>query len=390
MTSVAATASSSTSTPFFRRRRTLAALVTAVTLALVAGVVTAMALDSKSVTLSLDGTATQVSTDADTVGDVLAAEGVDVSERDVVAPGLDATVTEGTRIAVRFARPVDLTVDGDTSRHWVTATDVTSALDQIGVRYADARLSTSRGATISRSGMNLRVVTPKTVKLVVGAEKPRRVEVAAATVRQALDLRKVNVDKWDLVSPRPGTTVDDGDTIRVTKVNLIERTVEDESLAMPTETRPTDELYEGEERVVRAGRSGDRDATYRLRYVNGKLTSRTLVDVADVTRPVARVVEVGTKEEPEPEPAAANFASGGTVWDSLAACESGGNWSINTGNGYYGGLQFNLGTWQSYGGTGLPSENSRETQIAVATRLRDASGGYGAWPHCSAQLGLPQ
>ncbi len=387
MTSVAAT-TSSTSTPFFRRRRTLAALVTAVTLALVAGVVTAMALDSKSVTLSLDGTATQVSTDGETVGDVLAAEGVDVGERDVVAPGLDATVTEGTRIAVRFARPVDLTVDGDTSRHWVTATDVTSALDQIGVRYADARLSTSRGATISRSGMNLRVVTPKMVKLVVGAEKPRRVEVAAATVRQALDLRKVNVDKWDRVSPRPSTTVDDGDTIRVTKVNLIERTVEDESLAMPTETRTTDDLFEGEERVVRAGRSGDRDATYRVRYVNGKLTSRSLIDVADVTRPIARVVEVGTKQEPEPEVAA--FSTGSTVWDSLAACESGGNWAINTGNGYYGGLQFNLGTWQSYGGTGLPSENSRETQIAVATRLRDASGGYGAWPHCSAQLGLPQ
>ena len=87
--------------------------------------------------------------------------------------------------------------------------------------------------------------------------------------------------------------------------------------------------------------------------------------------------------------APANAASGST-WDQLAQCESGGNWAINTGNGYYGGLQFNLGTWQSYGGTGLPSENSRETQIAVATRLRDASGGYGAWPHCSAQLGLPQ
>ena len=128
----------------------------------------------KSVTLSLDGDR-EVSTDGETVGDVLAAEGVEVGERDVVAPGLDAQVTEGTRIAVRFARPVDLTVDGDTARHWVTATDVTSALDQIGVRYADARLSTSRGATISRSGMTLRVVTPKKLKLVVGAEsRPRR------------------------------------------------------------------------------------------------------------------------------------------------------------------------------------------------------------------------
>ncbi|QIK68335.1 DUF348 domain-containing protein [Nocardioides sp. HDW12B] len=345
-----------------------------------------MAMERTTVTLSIDGTASEVSTDAETVGQLLAAEGVEISERDVVAPGPDTAVTEGTRVAVRFARPVDLTVDGDTSRHWVTATDVTSALDQIGVRYADARLSSSRSATISRSGMNLRVVTPKTVKLVVGATKPRRVEVAATTVRQALDLRDVTVDRWDLVSPRPNTTLDDGDTVRVTKVNYIERTVRNESLAVPTQTRSTDELYEGEERVVRAGRSGDRDATYRLRWVNGELRSRSLVSVSDVNRPVARIVEVGTKEEAAVEA----FASGNTVWDALAACESGGNWAINTGNGYYGGLQFNLGTWQSYGGTGLPSENSRETQIAVATRLRDASGGYGAWPHCSAQLGLPQ
>jgi uncharacterized protein YabE (DUF348 family) len=263
---------------------------------------------------------------------------------------------------------------------------VTSALEQIGVRYSDARLSTSRSATISRSGINLRVVTPKTVSIVVGDAKARKVEVAAATVGQALDMREVTVDKWDKVSPRPGSQLQDRDTIRVTKVNLVERTVKDEALPFSTETRETDELYEGEERVVRAGRSGSRDATYRLRFVNGELEGRSLLEATDVSRPVAEIVEVGTKEEAP----ATNYASGGTVWDALAACESGGNWAINTGNGYYGGLQFNLGTWQAYGGSGLPSENSREAQIAVAERLRAATGGYGSWPHCSAQLGLPQ
>ncbi len=78
------------------------------------------------------------------------------------------------------------------------------------------------------------------------------------------------------------------------------------------------------------------------------------------------------------------------MWDQPAACESGGSWSINTGNGYYGGLQFSLETWRAYGGTGYPHDHSRETQIAVATRLRDANGGYGAWPARSAELGLPQ
>ena len=78
------------------------------------------------------------------------------------------------------------------------------------------------------------------------------------------------------------------------------------------------------------------------------------------------------------------------TWDQVAQCESGGNWSTNTGNGYYGGLQFNLSTWQAYGGTGYPHEHSREEQIAVAIKVRDANGGsYGSWPHCAAQLGLP-
>ena len=91
---------------------------------------------------------------------------------------------------------------------------------------------------------------------------------------------------------------------------------------------------------------------------------------------------------------AAGNASAATAseWDTVAQCESGGNWAINTGNGYYGGLQFNLGTWQSYGGgayAAYPHEASREQQIAIATKLRDASGGYGAWPACAASLGLP-
>jgi hypothetical protein len=73
-------------------------------------------------------------------------------------------------------------------------------------------------------------------------------------------------------------------------------------------------------------------------------------------------------------------------WDALAQCESGGNWAINTGNGYYGGLQFSLSSWQAVGGSGYPNEASRETQIAMGIRLWESSG-WGAWPACSASLG---
>lgn len=71
----------------------------------------------------------------------------------------------------------------------------------------------------------------------------------------------------------------------------------------------------------------------------------------------------------------------GAAWDRVAQCESGGNWAINSGNGFYGGLQFSLGTWRAYGGSGYPHQNSRDAQIRVAERVRVASG-LGAWPHC--------
>jgi len=73
-------------------------------------------------------------------------------------------------------------------------------------------------------------------------------------------------------------------------------------------------------------------------------------------------------------------------WDKLAQCESGGNWSINTGNGYYGGLQFSLSTWRGLGGTGLPSDHSREVQIAMGKKLWQSSG-WGAWPACTRSFG---
>jgi LysM repeat protein len=103
------------------------------------------------------------------------------------------------------------------------------------------------------------------------------------------------------------------------------------------------------------------------------------VAAAGVATPASRIVA-------EPAAAAAPVASG-SVWDDLAACESGGNWAINTSNGFYGGLQFTLASWQAVGGTGMPNEASREEQINRGQILQ-ARGGWGNWPACSAKLGL--
>ncbi|HEX8496848.1 MAG TPA: transglycosylase family protein [Actinomycetales bacterium] len=83
-------------------------------------------------------------------------------------------------------------------------------------------------------------------------------------------------------------------------------------------------------------------------------------------------------------------AATGRTWDRLAQCESGGNWSINTGNGYYGGLQFSGGTWRAYGGSKYASSAHRATrmeQITIAEKVLDGQG-WGAWPACSRKLGL--
>jgi LysM repeat protein len=82
-------------------------------------------------------------------------------------------------------------------------------------------------------------------------------------------------------------------------------------------------------------------------------------------------------------------AADSAVWDRIAKCESGGNWHINTGNGYYGGLQFSAGTWRAYGGSAYAStadKASKAAQIAVATKVQNAQG-WGAWPTCSARAG---
>ncbi len=91
--------------------------------------------------------------------------------------------------------------------------------------------------------------------------------------------------------------------------------------------------------------------------------------------------------EPRQETAPQTTSTSTSVWDRLAECESGGNWSINTGNGYYGGLQFSLSSWRAVGGSGYPHQASKSEQISRAEQLLQIQG-WGAWPACSSKLGL--
>jgi LysM repeat protein len=109
------------------------------------------------------------------------------------------------------------------------------------------------------------------------------------------------------------------------------------------------------------------------------ISGRSLLRVA-----VAGAIAVGA---PVALASTAQAATPTSAWDTLAQCESSGNWATNTGNGYYGGLQFNLTTWRAYGGSGMPHNASRTEQIAVAEKVLAAQG-WNAWPSCSKKAGM--
>jgi len=356
----------------------------------------------KSVTIAVDGKARAVSTTDGTVAAVLRSQGIKVGPHDAVAPAPTTEVQDGTRIAVSYGRELTLVVDGRKKMYWTTATTVSSALDQIGERVdTGAKWSTSRSAFISRQGLAVKINTPKQIQVRVGPKPQHRVTTTALTVGDALIGLHVHLDHNDLVRPSLGTPVTDGTRIVVTRVFTGLRTAT-VSLGYQTVVREDSSLTRGTVQVVRAGRAGSEKVTYRFRGTNGAVATKRVVQRVVTAAPVDRIEVHGTyvapvQPPPAPAPApapapppASTSSSSGSIWDAIAACESGGNWAINTGNGYYGGLQFSSSTWLGYGGGAYASTANlatREQQISIADRVQAAQG-WGAWPVCSVRAGV--
>ena len=346
---------------------------------------------NKSITLSVDGQTTEVRTSADTVGALLRSRGIEVNGHDVVAPNLDAKVDDGTRVAVKFGREVTFTIDGAAQTIWTTATTVEDALAALGLNLAGAELSTSRSSGIGREGLTIVIATQKKI-ILIDAGKKRTITTTGQTLADALLAAKIKVDEDDELSASPKTRLVDGAKFTFTDVEVKSKT---KKLAVDFDTvrKESSKLKKGVTKIDTPGERGVRAVTYKIVRHNGKIVERNKIKSRLINKPVTEVILVGTKKPTTTKKSSAGSSSGGSstpsgsVWDKLAQCESGGNWSINTGNGYYGGLQFSLSTWRAYGGSGMPNEASREEQIAIAKKLQ-ADAGWGAWPACSSKLGL--
>ena len=361
-----------------RSKAALAVLTGAVVLAVAATGVGYAAM-SKTVTLSIDGRTQEVRTFGE---QRLRRAGVRRASRSATTTSSlrapTSSVADGATIAVKYGRPLDVKVDGKSNRYWVTATDVASALDQVGLRFAGADLSASRGTDISRSGIDLAVVTPKTVTVKLGDDAKKKTTVTALTVGEALKELGTPADGNDQVKPGLGATIEDGDKLTLTKVRVVQRKVT-ESIDAGTVKKQDSSMYTDESKTLRAATDGRRKVVYKITFENGERVARKALRSSILREPVNAIVKVGTKERPAPAPAA-NYSGGSSAWDRIAACESGGNWAANTGNGYYGGLQFSLGTWAAYGGSGRPDQQSRER----ADRGRRARPGRRGWLRCVA------
>ena len=296
-----------------------------------AGVATASTLQ-KEVTLVVDGQSTKVNGYVSTVSDVLAKNSVSLEQKDTVEPAADAQLTSGEVITVTRIR--------------------------------------AKQVTVSHDGTNSTVRT------------------FSSTVAGALYDAGVSVDVSDRVTPEITDPLTDGQTVIVKRV-VISKSQTTEAIAFTSSTTKDAAAAKGTTKVTTKGVDGVKTSTFQIVTVDGVEESRTLLTQTE-TPATNQVTTVGSKAGATvsatatmPAPVASSGSSAGidlsnaAMWDKVAKCESGGNWSINTGNGYYGGLQFKTSTWLGAGGGQFAPRAdlaSREQQITVANRLYATSG----------------
>ena len=357
-------------------------LVAATLLVLVFAGGTAVAAH-KTVTLTVDGASVTVPTMKSRVIDVVKENGFDVDERDDLFPAGDTPVHQSDTIVLRRSRPLEISTDGGGSEEvWTTASTVDEALSQLQMTDK-APVAASRGSRLPLDGMALPVVSPKNVQI-DDAGVLRTVRLAAPNVAALLQAAGAPLQQSDAVFPAPSTPLADGMTVKVTRVRIAKIT---ERLPLAPNNQRIDDVTLNMSRkiVENPGNPGVQDVTFAVATVNGVETGR--LPVANVVIVPARdgVLRVGAKPGTEvPE------VSDASAWDALARCEAGGNWAINTGNGYFGGVQFDQNTWERSGGLRYAQRAdlaTREEQIAIAEVTR-ARQGWGAWPTCSGRIGV--
>jgi uncharacterized protein YabE (DUF348 family) len=357
--------------------------------ALVVGVV-AFVGNNKTVTLNVDGKVSSIQTFGGTVDEVVKAAKVELKDADRVSPALDARVDNGSVVNINLAKAVSIELDGARKTVNTTAPDVAGLVSELGVA-SSSQVSQPKEAALEVTGSFVSISTPKTISVVADG-KSTSTTTTAADVATVLKDAGIAVGANDRLSQPGNAPIIQDMVIKVSRVDTSKTAEATEEVPFDSVKTESADLFKGEEKVTQEGVAGSLVKTFKLVLVDGREASRTLVSSNVSTPPVAEKISVGTKARPVAAPAAAAAAaapvsSGPTgapneaMWDRIAQCESGGNWAINTGNGYYGGLQFSGPTWLANGGGAYaPTANlaTKAQQIEIANRLY-AKNGLSDW-----------
>ncbi|WP_435298441.1 transglycosylase family protein [Timonella sp. A28] len=387
----------------------------------------------KTVTLDVDGKTTTVTTFSGSVDGLLEEQGITLTAGDVVAPNSRSALREGGDVVVRYQREVTLDRDGEHETAKTTALDAEELLSNYSSRGEDVALVASRSAGQERMDIGLRLNHDGPVAVLVDGENTI-VNEGGTNIDEILAGQEITLGDEDRVSiqalPVGATSAveddekddekkdsDTSDSIQIaledsdkTMVTLVVQRIETKTTTKKTKvdfetvTKKDKDRYEDLPKYVATkGVKGQRVREYQVVTIDGEVQSKKKISDEITKKPIDEVVVVGTKERPEPTPektstssssssssskdSSTSTASVSGVWAKLAQCESGGNPSTNTGNGYYGLYQFSLPTWRSVGGSGLPSDASAAEQTKRAQILQQRAG-WGQWPACARKLGL--
>ena len=291
--------------PRRRRRAPLIAGLAVAALAVCGGAV-AYTSAHKHVTLDVDGRVVETTTFASSVGELLEAQGVEVSERDLVTPGLDATLSEGADVVVRYGRELTFEADGEQTTAWITALDADEALAALAARGQDVSLVASRSG--ERAALDLRLDAQGPVAVVAdgatvvvqhndavdGALADAGIALGEHDLVHVLDVAAAGLTEADLAAARGAGA---GVVVRVQRVTTQEVTTQ-HAVPFETEQREDADLYQGETAVVQEGADGVRTVVESVHLLDGVETSRTVVSDEITTAPVNEVVANGTKERP--------------------------------------------------------------------------------------------
>jgi len=251
----------------------------------------------RDVTLVVDGQPATLSVVTGSVAEVLTSQHIDLAPRDLVSPDLSTSISNGMVIDVEYARPITLTLNGQTGIYWTYATTVAEVLNCLGLSQTSVMISAPSDTPVPRTGMSLNVGTGHNVKVTVGG-KTQTVH-SFGSVGDTLKNLGLTWDSDDIVKPAPDTPLTDNMAISLVKVD--HKTItRDKTIPFDTKNTADPNAPLGQVTVVTAGVNGTEQQTVDEVLHDGKVVSQTVTAEKVTKEPVTKVTTTGSKQPPAP------------------------------------------------------------------------------------------